>query len=485
MGSNVQQLIDYIKSVIQTCENADRKTIAEAKTDEKYVPCPMKGGFSSSFEFDYLDGAYGSHEIRGHFDYYDTGLGIFKNHKYKTKEFPFPSLVFLTKEVYENAVVPALTSWLEEKVQNDSFGGLYKDTLRLSLLISDKDREYVRADMTVTDPVRRNARREIIRTFVQDKKYETTDVRSREFSPVLKDLFYLIPTFFGELPTETLKDAIEILAQKRLEYSSWGMGIDVLIPLAGACFNKLKKEVEPSAETGYYSWVVTDAVISDDELDFMCGIALLILRYAADTHDREQGEEILTLVSQKGYARAKDYLKFGTGQIGKEYTHLKTKKFEAIANDIQRTIQFKVKEEDAESYGGMLDFIVALLKQGFPADYRIKINAKLKNFIPVDGIGNTKTNLFFGNAATFPELWGKMAEYVREIFREFTHYSDASDEEAVTVGGYAVYALGVADPKANREIVDWFLDRVDFEHDCTARSFVKECTDEATIGKYL
>ena len=53
MENNTQQLIDYIKSVVQTCEDADRKTLAEAKANYQ---CHLKEGFSGSFEFDYLDG---------------------------------------------------------------------------------------------------------------------------------------------------------------------------------------------------------------------------------------------------------------------------------------------------------------------------------------------------------------------------------------------------------------------------------------------
>ena len=475
MKNETQQLIDYIKSVIQTCEDADRKAIAEIKAKEDYVPCPMKDGYSRKFDFDYLDGAYHSHEIRGHFEYYDTGLRHFRGFKHETKKFPLPSIGFLTKEEYENEMAPALTSWLKEKVQNEPFGGLYSAEFQLFLLIENDDRNHkgVRTGITVTDQKRKEAKLEMIRAFVKDKGYEAMDVRSREFGPVLKDIFHCIPKFFGELPTEILKDAISTIAQKRIEAGSWGVGIEVLSPLAGACYSVLKK-----GGIFEYDYVTSDD-IPGEQLDFLCWIALQIIRYADDTHDREQGEEILNLAALKGFARAKDYLKFGTGNVGKEYTHLKTPKFEAVANDIKRLIEFKVKAEDAESYGGMLDFIVELLKQGFPADYQIKINSKLKNPIPVSALNKkSKTNLFFGNAAAFPDLWGKMAEYVRTVFDPYTYHSDSSDDEAVTVGGYAVYALGVSDMEANRQIVKEFMDKVDMEHDCTAQCFAEEYMDE-------
>ena len=480
MENNAQQLIDYIKSVVQTCEDADRKTLEEEKADYK---CRMKEGFSGTFEFDYLNGLYGSNDISGHFEYYDTGLGLFDEFEYETEDFPFSSLSFLTKEVYQNEVVPALTSWLEEKVQSEQFGGLYGADFRLALLIGDSNNEYVRHSIYVSDPKRKNTQREMVRSLVQDKVYETMDVKSDEYDPVIQDILRTIPTFFGELPTEILKDAIATICKKYKEADSWYYSNAVQYPLVGAC-NKvlLKKGIN---QYGWEDWILTDEDLSDEQLDFLCWIGLQVIRYADDSNMRNNGESILNKISQKGFTKAKDYLKFGTGEIDKEYTHLKTKKFEAIANDIKRIIEFKVKVEDAESYGEMLDFIMNLLRQGFPSDYQIKINSKLKNYIPVSELNKkSKTNLFFGNAATFPELWDKMAEYVRMIFDEFTYYSDASDEEAVTVGGYAVYALGAADLKANKGIVDEFLSQVDFEHDVTARCFVEEYMDDETARKF-
>lgn len=467
MENNVQRLIDYIKSIVQICEDADRKTLAEEK--ENYH-CPMKEGFSHSFKFNYLNGLYGSNSVNGSFKYYDTGLDI-DEFEYETEEFPLSSLSFLTKEVYENEVAPALKSWIEEKVQNEAFGGLYRAYFALTLLIGDSEKEYVRdSSIRVSDPKRKKIQHEMVRSFVQNKEYENMDVESDEYNSVIIDILQIIPTLFNELPTDILKEAIVTISKKYKEADSWYFSNAVQIPLVSVCNAMLLK---------------TDEEIPNEQLDFLCWIGLQIIRYADDSNMRNNGENILNEISKKGFKKAKEYLKFGTGKIDKKHTHLKTGKFEGIANDIRRIIEFKVKEEDAESYGGMLDFILNLIKQGFPADYSIKINSKLKNYIPVGGINKkSKTNLFFGNAATFPDLWSRMAEYVRTTFDEFTYYSDASDEQAVTVGGYAVYALGTADMEANKEIVNEFLNRVDDEHDVTARYFVAEYMDDETKNRF-
>lgn len=77
-----------------------------------------------------------------------------------------------------------------------------------------------------------------------------------------------------------------------------------------------------------------------------------------------------------------------------------------------------------------------------------------------------------------------MTEYARIVANEYAYYSDATDEESVTLGGYAVYAMGAVDLAANSEIVTEFLDHVDFEHDLTARSFVVEIMDDEAAAKY-
>ena len=84
----MQLLTDYIKSTIQICEDADRPMLAKEVAE---VNCPMKNGYSSSFEFTYLNNHYGSEDVKGQFQYYDTGLGILEKFKYEVP-IPFSSL---------------------------------------------------------------------------------------------------------------------------------------------------------------------------------------------------------------------------------------------------------------------------------------------------------------------------------------------------------------------------------------------------------
>ena len=389
MAHNVQLFTDYIKSVIQTCEEADRPMMAEAAAQ---VHCPMKNGYAASFEFSYLNNHYGRDEVKGKFEY-DAGLGSWDKFEYES-EIPFPSLEFLTKEIFNNEVLPALQLWLEEKVRNESFGGLYGGDFNLELQIGKSDGREYKDYIRVSDPKRKAAQRERVRSFLQDKKYETMDVESEEYEPVLSDIMRIIPTLFGELPTEILKEAICIICRKYNEADSWSISITLLGPLTDLCNKRLR--MREHGRHGMKDRGLTTEDISDEELDFMCHIALQILRYADESYWRESGEDILNWISEKGFRKAKDYLKFGTGEIGKEHTHLKTPKFEAIANDIRRTIEFKVKTEDAESYGGMVGFILNLVKQKFPPDYQIKINAKLKHPIPVSGLNKDRRATSFG-----------------------------------------------------------------------------------------
>ncbi len=241
MKPETQQLLDYIKSAIQTCAEADRKTLAETKAAKGYVPCPMKDGYASGFVFRYEDGTYGLHRVYGFFEY---EYKVFECEDFSTEEMPLASLSFLTKEEYENEMHPALISWLEEKVRNEPFGGIYSAKFSLEVSIDDRRNNYARSKTRVSvDSVRQESQREMVCAFLRDKKYETMDFGSEEFKPVTKDLFYILPNLFGRVPVETLKDAIDTMTARYTAYDTYSTDIDddVLWPLSFGCLDKLRK----------------------------------------------------------------------------------------------------------------------------------------------------------------------------------------------------------------------------------------------------
>lgn len=95
------------------------------------------------------------------------------------------------------------------------------------------------------------------------------------------------------------------------------------------------------------------------------------------------------------------------------------------------------------------------------------------------------------NAAAYPENYAVLKEYARQAFDDYNFYSDATDEEAVTCGGYAAMALSLADPVENFDIGLEFLQHSDFEHAITSHYFVQDfaklCTGEnlKKVEKYL
>lgn len=226
------------------------------------------------------------------------------------------------------------------------------------------------------------------------------------------------------------------------------------------------------------------------QLEFLCFIGLMALTHATDKYEFSAGTNTLKAAAERGSKLAKEIMKFGSGLIDKQYTHYKDKQIECIANDVNNTVEFKLKEESAEVYEKAVRFLTELLKQNFPEEYKIKFNSKVKNYIDTD-LKNSKTNNFFANAATYPEVYTALKEYARTAFNAYSYYCDASDEEAVSCGGYAAMALAFANPQLNSDIALEFLENSDFEHSITARYFVSDflvvclAEDKPEVEKYL
>lgn len=128
----------------------------------------------------------------------------------------------------------------------------------------------------------------------------------------------------------------------------------------------------------------------------------------------------------------------------------------------------------------MIEFIIKLIKAGFPNEYTIKFNSKVKEFLPIPDLKKTKANNFWNNCAKYPALSPLMKEYVLTIMDSYDYYSDADSEEAVPVGGYAVFALGPADI-SNGDIVQEFMEQNDSEHSISPSWFVGEYIDKFGI----
>jgi hypothetical protein len=209
---------------------------------------------------------------------------------------------------------------------------------------------------------------------------------------------------------------------------------------------------------------------ADDALSLACRLCMMLLQHGKDKYETRYGRDYLKKAGERGCKEAKNILKFGTGQIPAETMQYKDKLVTCAANDIDKVIDLKLKEECEEAYRAMVAFIIRLRKAGFPGEHSIKFNSKEKHFLPLDLV-KSKTHLFWANAAQYPGVWPLMKEYVRAAMDPYDFYADAEDEEAVSLGGYAVYALGLASEE-NNDIVAEFMAQNDSEHSLTPNEFV-------------
>lgn len=180
-------------------------------------------------------------------------------------------------------------------------------------------------------------------------------------------------------------------------------------------------------------------------------------------------------VSDFNSAEAKKYLKEGSGILPKELIYFKDSDLEAKANDVFGAISLSIKTETAETYQKALDFIIKLLKYGFPDNYEIKISSKAeKKFLPIKGLAKSQTNRFFAQTLSFSELYDKIEEYAHAAMKEFAWYEDVEEgEKSCMPGSYAVFGLGLTDEKYF-PLVQKYLDLVDDEHQSVHFYFLEE-----------
>lgn len=185
-----------------------------------------------------------------------------------------------------------------------------------------------------------------------------------------------------------------------------------------------------------------------------------------------------------GSETARKYLNFGTGLFDEEDIHFKDKDVECKANDVFSTISIKIKNENSESYGKSLDFIINLLQKEFPNSYSIKLSSKSeKHFLPIRGIAKSSTHRFFSNCLQYSELHDKMKEYALVAMKEFEWYGDVEPgEKSCLPGSYAVFGLGLTSEKYF-SLVHKYFEILDDEHQMVHRYFINNLIEKYGITK--
>lgn len=384
----------------------------------------------------------------------------------------------ITKEMFENEIIPGLKSYLQEKVDKESYGGLYdsKFTMTITLKTHREEREddpghmkgssWLQTHINVEDSKREEEFKEKALKFIQEKEYLIANIKDISDS-LTKVLLYSVKYFYPKFSVTELIEFYTSVFERSKESSS-------------SCRSDI---IEGFANIGYY---ITNSDREDtpteEEFKLANFAAMQCLLNGRDKYERDWGKTILNRNKDLGSNEAKEILKYGTGKIDLSIMQYKDKLVNCSANDINKIIDIKIKEESEEAYRKIVEYIIRLMEAGFPNEYTMKFNSKEKEYLPIYEVPSTKANNFWYNAAKYPNLHPLIKEYIRNNMSSYDYYSDATDESAVSIGGYATFALGLASD-SNNDIVEEFMRRNDTEHTLTTDGFVSAYLDKYGITK--
>ena len=225
---------------------------------------------------------------------------------------------------------------------------------------------------------------------------------------------------------------------------------------------------------------ITPEKVDTDKLNLYIQQALWKIKYKWYSWDVKSAREYLERAANElGSEKAKQYLKKGTGELPDNLIHYKDSELEADANDVFATISLKIKQETAEAYCKALDFIIALLKAGFPHSYQIKLSSKAsKQFLDIKGLAKSSTHRFFAQALQYETLHSKLEEYAKVAMKEFEWYTDVEEgEKSCMPGSYAIFGLGLTDKKYFPLVIEYFK-LVDDEHQMVHKNFVSALIEQ-------
>ncbi|MDR3158836.1 MAG: DUF6138 family protein [Zoogloeaceae bacterium] len=319
-------------------------------------------------------------------------------------------------------------------------------------------------------------KREIVRYFLGEREYETADFNGMKDSTLEEICRIAAEDLYDEFGPERLTEFFDTpMRTRETDSTSWyarnwyvvweyGYRQAILALTAG------KDDHPPGAERFHLA----------------CHLCMILLLHG-DEYRQETGRKYLQTLARRGSEEAKKLVESGSGKIAPDVLRCQDHLVTCAANDILNVVDLKTKEESEAAYRTMLDYLIRLIQAEFPKEYHLKFNSKEKTWIR--GIPKTPAQVFWNNCARYPALFPRMREYIRairisdgvagsDVVSEY--YRDASDEAAVPVGGYAAFALGLADPSHGDIVVEFMLHN-DEEHALAPNHFVLAYFDKFGI----
>ncbi|CAI6084290.1 hypothetical protein PAECIP112173_04238 [Paenibacillus sp. JJ-100] len=217
-------------------------------------------------------------------------------------------------------------------------------------------------------------------------------------------------------------------------------------------------------------------------IDLLLYVAVMILRFEP-SYSKSRGLTFLELAKELGSKRAARMIAEGSGAYAKEDTHVKTEQVECKANDVFALMTIHIRKEEPEAYQQALAFIIHLLKQGFPKNYKIKLKSSVKQYLPIKGLAKSDTHRFFANALEYPELHPLLEEYAREAIQEFEFYQDTESEKSCMPGSYATFGLGLVNEQYF-PLVEYYMGEVDDEHQLVQDKFTAAFAEKQGVTRH-
>jgi len=383
---------------------------------------------------------------KGKFTWADGRLHIDVHEPFSWSDSPYKVeagsyITELTNELLVEEFFPALCERIDRLFRSEELGARFFDYKFEVVLEFEWEQSKLSLNQQLINEPKLSQLKQTLEQFVQTKVLPDPPVLPGE-----KDFFFfayhLVNPDLMKQEAEKIEPLIRRLSDKLKENQE--RKNDWIRSYTSAFNSWVRDHFLPQyfTRSGHYGneWVLKEEPVHPSvdagEMNFFLYAALQIGFTEPDTR-----HEYLKLAVQLGSKRAADYLEIGSGKFESTY---RGERVEARNNDVTQTIEIRILSEEEAAYGEALDYIINLLRQGFPKEYNLKLKSSQKHFLPFKKLAKSKLHQFFANALSYPTIFPKIAEYADTAMEEFAWYSDVEpSEKSAMPGTYAVLGLGL------------------------------------------
>lgn len=382
-----------------------------------------------------------------------------------------PYIAELTDEQLTEEFFPALCDRVDQLFRSEKFGPSFFDFRFQVVFEFERETSTISLSRRLINEAKRRELRKTLEHFIQTRVVS----ESPGDMPGEKELFFFADHLVDpELMRQEEKEIDPLVRRLSAKLRTDPSRHAEWIRHYTAAFNRWAQEYflpryfDRTRDYGNYWTLKTGQdlqAVDGGELDFFLYAALQVGLTEPDNR-----QDYLELAVQLGSQRAADYLKTGSGKFASTY---RGERMEGKNNDVTRTIEIRILTEEASAYGEALDYIIGLLRQGFPKGYQLKLKSSQKHFLPLKKLAKSKLHQFFANALSYPALFPKLAEYADIAMEEFAWYEDVEPgEKSVMPGTYAVMGLGLYS-ESYFPLVRRYMELVDTEHQMAQDSYAE------------